>query len=67
MGRFPAPTREEFNRMAWRCTYEEYIAMYCPECDKEDCKHRECFRRVPVIDGGLALCPNLKTVKEEVR
>lgn len=21
--------------------------------------HREAFRRVPVIDGGLGLCPNL--------
>ena len=24
------------------------------------CPHRDAFRRVPLIDGGLALCPNLR-------
>lgn len=27
---------------------------------KEDCIHRNAYRRVPEIDGGLGLCPNLK-------
>lgn len=27
---------------------------------KEDCIHRGAYRRVPEIDGGLGLCPNLK-------
>ena len=26
---------------------------------KEDCIHRGAYRRVPEIDGGLRLCPNL--------
>ena len=60
-----APTREEFSRMRWKCTYEEYIACYCPDCNMPDCKHRECYRRVPTIDGGLALCPNLATLKNK--
>ncbi len=53
------PTREEFERMAWQCTYEEYCACYCPDCKEENCPHREAYRRVPLIDGGLALCPHL--------
>jgi len=57
------PTREWFDTTNWRCTFEEYMACYCPECDKEDCKHRECYRRVPRIDGGLALCPRLKEIE----
>ena len=31
-----------------------------PECKKEECPHRGAIRRVPEIDGGLGLCPNLK-------
>ena len=27
---------------------------------KEDCIHRDAYRRLPEIDGGLGLCPNLK-------
>lgn len=26
----------------------------------EECPHRGAYRRVPKIDGGLGLCPNLK-------
>lgn len=26
-----------------------------------DCEHRECYRRHPVDEGGLGLCPNLQT------
>lgn len=56
-------TREQFEKWDWKCSYEEYVACYCPDCDKKDCKHREAYRRVPVIDGGLGLCPRLKEVK----
>lgn len=53
--------REWFDRSAWKCTYDEYLACYCPDCEnKETCKHSGCFRRMPEIDGGLGLCPNLK-------
>ena len=30
---------------------------------KKDCVHRDAFRRMPRIDGGLGLCPNLKKVQ----
>lgn len=59
-------TKEEYeHRQAtytgfWRCSYEEWKAFYCPNCEKKDCPHRECYRRVPVSEGGLGLCPNLK-------
>lgn len=43
----------------WKMTYEEYKKCYCPDCSKTDCIHRGTFRRVPGIDGGLGLCPNL--------
>lgn len=55
-----AMTREEFEKnTGWKMSYEEWLMCYCPECDKEECLHRDCFRRLPVIDGGLGLCPNL--------
>lgn len=58
-------SRQEFEQTRWKCSYEEYSACYCPDCDMENCKHRECYRRVPVIDGGLGLCPKLKGVKHD--
>ena len=46
--------------LGWKCSYEEYAACYCPKCDrKESCIHANAFRRMPVIDGGLGLCPRL--------
>ena len=53
-------TREQFAESNWKMTYEEHQKCYCPDCSKEDCIHRNAFRRVPEIDGGLGLCPNLK-------
>ena len=47
----------------WRMTYEQYVACYCPNCNRENCPQRDAFRRVPEIDGGLGLCPSLKSVK----
>ena len=56
-------TKTEFENSGWKCSYEEYIACYCPKCDKRDeCIHRDAFRRVPEVDGGLGLCPRLKEV-----
>ncbi len=58
-------TKEEFSNTGWKCTYEEYSLCYCPDCKKrEDCIHRDTFRRVPEIDGGLGLCSNLKDKNE---
>lgn len=54
-------TREHFeNNTSWKMTYEEYQKSDCTQCDNKDCIHRNAFRRVPRIDGGLGLCPNLK-------
>ncbi len=53
-------TKEHFeNNTNWKMTYEEFQKCDCTHCDKKDCIHRNAFRRVPVIDGGLGLCPNL--------
>lgn len=54
-------SKKEFKeRTNWKMSYQEYSKCYCPDCDKISCKHRNAIRRVPVIDGGLGLCPNLK-------
>lgn len=53
-------TRERFAETNWKMSYEEYQKCDCTECKKEDCIHRGTYRRVPEIDGGLGLCPNLK-------
>ena len=51
--------REDYEMSAFECTFEEYKAIQCCNCDMEDCPHRGAYRRVPLIDGGLGLCPNL--------
>lgn len=54
-------TREEFEtRTNWKMSYAEYLTCDCSQCGREDCPHREAYRRVPFIDGGLGLCPNLR-------
>lgn len=54
-------TKEHFeNNTNWKMSYEEFQKCDCTQCDNKDCVHRNAFRRVPVIDGGLGLCPNLK-------
>ena len=37
-------TREQFEKWDWKCSYEEYVACYCPDCNAKDCKHREAYR-----------------------
>lgn len=29
----------------------------CRSCTRQDCIHREAFRRLPLEEGGLGLCP----------
>lgn len=58
-------TREWFKQTAHKCTFEEYVACDCTECNNTECPHRNAFRRLPESDGGLGLCPNLKTQPEE--
>lgn len=53
-------TREQFeNNTNWKMTFEEFEKCDCTKCNREGCPHREAYRRVPRIDGGLGLCPNL--------
>lgn len=58
-------TREWFEQTAHKCTFEEYVACDCTECNNTECPHRNAFRRLPESDGGLGLCPNLKNQSEE--
>ena len=53
-------TEERFKETNYKMSHEEYKKCDCTECDQEDCIHRNAYRRVPEIDGGLGLCPNLK-------
>lgn len=53
-------TKRRFEETAYKMSYEEYKKCYCSECKRENCIHRDAYRRLPKIDGGLNLCPNLK-------
>lgn len=53
-------TEERFKETNYKMSYEEYKKCCCGECNKADCIHRDAYRRLPEIDGGLGLCPNLK-------
>lgn len=53
-------TKERFSETNWKMSYEEYQKCDCTKCKKEECPHRDAYRRLPEIDGGLGLCPNLK-------
>lgn len=53
-------TKEQFQiNTNWKMTWEEFQKCDCSKCNKENCIHREAFRRMPRVDGGLSLCPNL--------
>lgn len=38
----------------------DYTECKCHECEKENCIHRNAYRRLPEAIGGLGLCPKLK-------
>lgn len=60
-------TREEFSNTGFQCTYTEWAACYCVDCDRRgSCQHDCAYRRFPVVDGGLALCPRLKELYADV-
>lgn len=52
-------TKERFAQTAFKMSYAEHRCCECGECTRADCKQRGAYRRVPKIDSGLALCPNL--------
>ena len=43
----------------------EYGCVDCSECHVKPCVHRDCMRRNPRSEGGLAECPRLKVKVEE--
>ncbi len=53
-------TKEQFAQTLYKSDYETIKSCYCPDCKEENCPHRGAYRRMPQIDGGLGLCPNLK-------
>lgn len=55
-------TREGFEQTDYngKITYETYQKCNCSVCKRENCIHRESYRRIPKEVGGLGLCPNLK-------
>ena len=53
-------SREEFEKTNYKMTYNEYCKCYCPDCERENtCIHSGAVRRLPRVDGGLGMCPNL--------
>lgn len=60
-------TEERFKETNYKMSYEEYKKCCCQRCMKEDCIHRDAYRRLPEIDGGLGLCPNLKRIVISMR
>lgn len=56
-------TEERFKQTSYKMSFEEYKKCDCTECNNTDCIHRNAYRRMPEIDGGLGLCPNLKGVR----
>ncbi len=54
--------RKSFAQGAWNCTFEEYKSFQCSDCNEKNCLHRGAYRRVPKLDGGLALCSRLQAL-----
>lgn len=52
-------TKQEFENTSYKMSYEEFEKCDCQKCNNKECLHRDAYRRVPRIDGGLGLCPNL--------
>lgn len=60
-------SKERFEETAYKMSYEEYKVCACTACNREDCIHREAYRRIPTIDGGLGLCPELIERKNKIK
>jgi len=43
----------------------QYGCVDCSKCNVQNCVHRDCMRRNPTSEGGLAECPRLKVKAEE--
>lgn len=50
---------EEFRaKTSYKMSFKEYLLCDCTNC-QENCVHRDAYRRLPKIDGGLSLCKKL--------
>lgn len=56
-----AKTKEWFKTTAFKMSWDEYQLCDCDQCKEENCIHRNTYRRLPKVDGGLGLCPKLKS------
>jgi len=45
--------------------FNQYGCVDCSKCNVQNCVHRDCMRRNPTSEGGLAECPRLKVKAEE--
>lgn len=45
--------------------FNQYGCVDCSKCNVQNCVHRNCMRRNPTSEGGLAECPRLKVKAEE--
>lgn len=43
----------------------QYGCVDCSKCNVQNCVHRDCMRRNPTSESGLAECPRLKVKAEE--
>ena len=53
-------SKERFKLTSYKMSYKEYKLCDCVECKRKNCIHRDAYRRLPRVDGGLGLCLNLK-------
>lgn len=45
--------------------FNQYGCVDCSKCNVQNCVHRDCMRRNPTSEGGLAECPRLKVKAEQ--
>lgn len=45
----------------------QYGCVDCSKCNVQNCVHRDCMRRNPTSEGGLAECPRLKVKAKKER
>ena len=61
-------SEQEFREnTSYKCSYEEYKACCCENCYRSGCVHRNAYRRLPIVDGGLGLCRNLSSLVADYR
>lgn len=52
-------TKEILQKTNFKMSLDEYQRCDCASCGRQNCVHKNAYRRFPKIDGGLGLCYNL--------